>query len=448
MEHHEATIQTVDAGRVPASPVALVNYQFLRRSGAWHLVTTNPPVRSCREACAVRWRLGGRGVPLCDELKSNVGAISRDGQREYIVVHCRGHQQLDQAKIEELLQATWARVDESELARFGMEYGTVTPFGFASRADVRQIFDSTVVKRYFPPYTVTTNLGQLTRGVELEPAELIAALPRTEVAAVVADDDARPPREHTLGILTGNSPNSGRLLWSMIDNRVREENNTFFRGDIAFPRVIIESVPGMGQSMELALREPEVRPVVLESVQRLCRNGATVVGIACNTTQYFGSEVAEVCQSYGAQFVSIADATAEYLAQQGITTFDFFGIAAVADFGGYSAFDRLNTEFDLVSPQEADLAAIEQAAFKIKTSGVGNPQDLRNLVRSASDTPTIVVALTELSEVLAEHHLKGVDKTFIDTLAILSQAMAGIYLRERLVARAPRSASKQDVPSA
>lgn len=435
-------ILTIDSGPQTADAAALANARFLEKHGVWHLVSTNPPVKSCRDAYDKRWRLGGRGIPLCDELKSNVGATTTaDGRREFVAVHCRGHQHLDQQKIERALNGPWDRIEPEELAReFKMGYGTVTPFGFADRPDVRHIFDSTVMERFFPPHTMMTNLGQLTLGVEFEPADLIDALPRSAVASVVRDEDIHLPQAHTLGILTGNSPGSGRLLWEMIDDHIRRANTNIFRGDIAFPPVVIESVPGMGLSMELRLRETEVRPVVLQAVERLCLRGATVIGIACNTTQYFAPEILEVCQRHDAQFVSIADETADHLARLGIERFDFFGISAVADFGGYSAFNRLNDEFDLVRPNEADLEAIARVGFSVKSEGVNNKplQGLRNVIRKASATPTIVVALTELSEVLAQHRFKDIDKTLIDTLAILSSRMADIYLRERVQAGGQR----------
>jgi aspartate/glutamate racemase/prolyl-tRNA editing enzyme YbaK/EbsC (Cys-tRNA(Pro) deacylase) len=408
------------------------NTDFLRASGIWHLVSQNPEVRSCRDAADKRWRLGDRGIPLCDELKSTVGLVEGESGPRDVAIHCRGHQQLDLAKVSRHLGGPFRRLAPEELAnRFDMQYGTVTPFGIARRG-VEQVFDATLLERYFPPYTMMTNLGALTCGVEFEPEELIAAVPASSVADVIDDTDRAVPVTHTLGILTGNSPESGMLLWETINDSIRKRNNRRFRGDVAFPRVIVESVPGMGLSMELSRRASEVRPVVLEAVERLCSNGATVVGIACNTTQYFAPDVEALCTRYGARFVSLAEEATDYLHREGIRRFDFFGISEVSDFGGWSAFQRLADEFDVVRPEERKVQVINEVAFSVKQRGVDARavNRLRDLVNGASETDTVVIALTELSSVLDTQRQRG-EKRFVDTLAILGEAMAELYLKER-----------------
>jgi len=422
-----------DDEQVP--PRVRANLEFLRAAGIWHLVSSNPEVRSCRDAAEHRWRLGDRGIPLCDELKSSVGAVEGEDE-QYVVVHCRGHQYIDDDKLARVLGGSFRRLEEDELIRvFDMAYGVVTPFGFAAHSGVRQLFDGTVLERYFSPFTMMTNLGSLTCGVEIEPAELIAALDNAEVADVVRDGDARLPVQHTMGILTGNAPESGMLLWEYMNEHIRKHGSKYFRGDVAFPRVLVESVPGMGLSMELSARTEEVRPVVVNAVERLCKGGATVVGIACNTTQFFAREVSEVCAAHGARFVSLVDETVAYLGCQGIRTFDFFGISAVTDFGGWSAFTRLNDEFELVRPDEREVETINAVAFSVKQRGVDGRavNRLRDLVNGASQTDTVVIALTELSSVLDLHPKNKGEKRFVDTLQVLAAAMADIHLAERSV---------------
>jgi aspartate/glutamate racemase len=409
------------------------NVAFLREHGVWHIASQNPRVHSCRDAADKRWRLGGRGIPLCDELKSSLGRVDGPDGTRYVAVHCRGHQQLDDDKLAVAVGGRFRRVSEGEiLDQFGLRYGTVTPFALAREPRVAQVFDQTVVEEFFPPYTMMTNLGGVTYGVEFYPREVIGALPRTSLFDVVRDEDAVVPRGPTIGILTGNSPESGMLLWEIINQRVRDENDRRFRGDVAFPHVLIESVPLMGLSMELALRERQVRPVVLGAVERLCHNGASVIGIACNTTQYFAPSIAEACRAHGARFVSLVDETADYLHREGITSFDFFGISAVTDFGGFSAFDRFADEFEVHRPDERTVEMINQVAFDVKQSGVaaGPVNKLRDLVNNASVTGAIVVALTELSEVIVTQRRRGA-KRIVDTLDILGQRMAEIYLSDR-----------------
>ncbi len=331
-----------------------------------------------------------------------------------------------------------------------MEYGVVTPFGLQGDTEVLQLFDRRVLERFFPPFTMMTNLGTLTSAVEFDPAQLVAALQNVRVVDVVRDDSALPPTQHKVGILTGNGPESGMLLWESMNDHIREHGDTRFRGDLAFPHVLIESVPEMGLSMELATRVDQVRPVVLNAVDRLCKGGATIVGIACNTTQFFAPEVADVCARYDARFVSVPDETAAYLHRQGIREFDFFGISATTDFGGWSAFTELNEEFDLVRPDNRELAKITEVAFSVKQRGVDGRavNRLRNLVTEASQTETVVIALTELSAVLHRHPKNRGGKRIVDTLQLLAEAMAEIVLSERAVVDAPGRQNPADAPRA
>ncbi len=416
------------------------NLEFLRDAGIWHLASSNPEVHSCRDAAEHRWRLGDRGIPLCDELKSSIGVVE-GAEPRYVAVHCRGHQYIDDTKLFDAVGGEFRRLGEAELAaEFGMAYGLVTPFGLARHPSVLQLFDRTVLERYFLPFTMMTNLGSLSHGVEFEPGELVAALDNAQVADVVRDEDAAIPREHTVGILTGNAPESGMLLWELMNECIRTRGSRSFRGDVAFPRVLVESVPGMGLSMELAERVDEVRPVVVSAVERLCLGGATIVGIACNTTQFFAPEVSEVCAAHGARFVSLVDETAAHLAREGIRAFDFFGISAVTDFGGWSAFTRLAEEFELVRPDARELETINAVAFSVKQRGVDGRavNRLRDLVNKASETDTVVIALTELSAVLDLHPKNKGDKRFVDTLRVLATAMADLCLAERTVIDVPK----------
>jgi aspartate racemase len=421
------------------------NLELLRDAGVWHLVSSNPEVRSCRDAAEYRWRLGDRGIPLCDELKSSIGAIAGE-ERQYVAVHCRGHQYIDERKLATVLGGEFRRLDEKELERaFDMKYGVVTPFGLAKTPGVRQLFDRTVLERYFPPHTMMTNAGSLTSAVEFEPAQLVTAIPNAEMLDVVRDIDAVLPVQHTIGILTGNGPESGMLLWECMNECIRRNSDRHFRGDVAFPRVLIESVPGMGLSMELPARAEEVRPVVLDAVKRLCEGGATIVGIACNTTQFFAAEVSEMCAKHGARFVSLVDETAEHLMREGIRAFDFFGISAVTDFGGWSAFTRLDDEFELLRPDTQEVERITAVAFGVKQRGVDGRavNHLRDLLNRASRTDTVVIALTELSSILQDHPRSKGDKHFVDTLQVLAEEMARIYLAERSVIDTPRHVSSE-----
>ncbi|WP_049793147.1 aspartate/glutamate racemase family protein [Conexibacter woesei] len=415
------------------------NVAFLSDSGVWHVVSRNRPAFSCADAARKRKRLSHRGqevgIPLCDELKTAVCVVEHEHGQEFVVLHCRGHQLLDDDKLAAVLGAAVRRMEPDELEQsFDLAYGLVTPFAFAERDDVRQVFDRTVIEPFFPPYTMMTNLGHHEYGVEFQPRELVGALPRSSVEDIARGEGQRVPVEHTLGILTGNGPESGRFLWSRIDECIRNHPDVPFRGDIGLPRVVVESVPEMGLSMELEERLSTVRPAVLDGVRRLCERGATVVGIACNTTQYFVDDIREVCEAHGAQFVSIVEATAAALADEGIERVVFLGIGAVSDFDRWSDFRRIAGEFAFDRPPDDLIDEIDDLAFLVKQRGIVsvtiNP--MRDIVRraAASEDTVILVALTELSLLVASQRRSR--RRFVDTLQILAEAMAGIYIQERI----------------
>ena len=446
------------------SPVVEANLSFFREHGLWHIVSENPHVVSCPDAAQRRNRLGHDGIPLFDELKTNMGSFESVAGRRYVAAHCRGNQHLDGEKLSLLLGGRYERLSQEELAAiFGAEKGLVNPFALASRADVQQVFDQTLLKSYFPPGTMMTNLGDFCVAVEFNVSQVIDALNDVLIADIVDEPGRRVPTVHSLGILTGNGPESGMLLWQWINARIRnhpprkfrrntphgprEYTSKLFRGDVSFPTVFVESLPGMGLTMELAKRETEVRPIVLKGVRRLCEQGATVVGIACNTTQYFADDVAHVCEEFGAQFVKTADETANYLRREGIETFDFLGIGAVSDFGKWSGYGKALMGFDIRTPSADILPAIDDLAYLTKMGLVTSAtiNKYRNLINRATHTQVVLLALTELSILFADQK-KGQQskKRFVDTLGILADKMADIYIEEYVNVDQPLYSEEED----
>jgi aspartate/glutamate racemase len=190
----------------------------------------------------------------------------------------------------------------------------------------------------------------------------------------------------------------------------------------------------MGLSMELEERLSLVRPIVLNGVRRLCERGATVVGIACNTTQYFVGAIREVCEEYDAQFVSIVEETAVALKAEDVDDVAFLGIGAVSDLERWSDFGRIADEFELERPAENLIDRIDDLAFLVKQKGV-TPEtvnDMRTIVKRAAprDDAVVLVALTELSLLVASQRKST--RRFIDTLQILAERMGQIYIQERI----------------
>lgn len=412
--------------------------RFLRDHGVWHLMSVNPPVRSCGDAAQHRHRLGSVGIPLCDELKSLLYACDTDaGGRGYVLLHCRGHQHVDLEKVAAAVGSGVTAVLADELAhRFGLEYGMVAPFLLAGDPGVRHVVDDTVLARFFSPYTMMTNAGDLRHAVEFRPRELFEVVPDVIVRDIVVSADKRVPRQ-TLGILTGNSPESGMLLWEKINERIRADSRVRARGDAGFPRLVVDSVPDMGASMELQDRAAEVRRIVLEAVEGLCAAGATVVGVACNTTQYFAEDIDALCRQHGARFVSVAEETAERLRRLSIDEVDLLGIGPVLDLDGWSDFGRALQGVRVRVPPPEQVEEITRLAFSVKRDVVSSStlNHLRDLVKRATRSATVVVALTELSVLLSRQRgRQRSGKHFIDTLDVLADRMADLYLEERIAA--------------
>ncbi|HZM57734.1 MAG TPA: aspartate/glutamate racemase family protein [Acidimicrobiales bacterium] len=225
------------------------------------------------------------------------------------------------------------------------------------------------------------------------------------------------------------------LLWERINHLIRTDPRVQFRGDAGFPRIIVDSVPDMGASMELPEREPDVRPIVLDAVHGLCKAGATAVGIACNTTQYFAREIGAMCSRFGARFVSLAEETAAYLERTQTNSFDLLGIKSVTDLDGWSDFGRALGGFDVHVPDPRQVEAITELAFRVKRELVtpATVNRLRDLINRSTETDTVVLALTELSILWSRQNgPPRSGKRFIDTLDILASSMAEIYLEERI----------------
>ena len=160
-----------------------------------------------------------------------------------------------------------------------------------------------------------------------------------------------------------------------------------------------------------------------------------MICIACNTTQYFGMHIEEVCRIHGAEYISIVDETARFLSEQGIRKCDLMAITSVSDFRKWSDFKRIVGKFEINVASDRQIAAITDLAFAVKREVVSAAtiNKLRDLVNNATKTDVVLIALTELSVLFAAQ--KGRQKSgkrFVDTLDLLADRLARIYLHERL----------------
>jgi len=408
------------------------NVNFLESKNVWHVLSENTQVIGCREAAANRNRLGYKGIPIFDELKSELGFfINNENKKEMVLVHCRGNQKLDRLKVSEILNSEYQR----ETA-FMSKKGLINPFGEQFR-NLRQIFDVSTTKQFYPPYTMMTNAGDFKYALEFEVNSLIDSLDNAVVKDVIRVDNYRNYIRHKVGILTGNGPNSGILLWEKINECVKQELDVklqyAFRGDLSYPEIIVASVPDMGISMELDKRLDSTEKVLVKSTIDLCENGITILCIACNTTQYYKNKIENICNLYNVRFVSIPEVINNYLKRNNIKAFDFIGISHVVDFEGLSAFKELKDGYTISTLSSDAVTKINELAFIVKRSTTKTiPMQainiLKNAIRQETTCNTVVVASTEISTILSEHKKSFPDKTIVDSLQLLAEDIAKIYV--------------------
>jgi aspartate/glutamate racemase len=429
--------------------------EFLRRRSVWFNLSRNREARSCRDAARKRNRLGHEGIPLADELKSYIGLFTNAaGNPQPFLAHCRGDRLLDFAKLAKALNARDLpiRMTEEDLNVFGLEYGLINPFGIDQvlqtpnsyaldgaflTSPILQVFDTELLHRVGIPGSMMTNAGDLTWGVEFFAKELISIIDNKFVESIAVSDPEEKHRpwgtreRKPIGIITGNAPESGILLWNYINEFVRDVPDINCYGDVSMPPVIVHSVPEMGLSMELDRREPEVWDALRSAVVDLGRQGVRLLALADNTTQYFTPQIRALCEEYKTEFISLPESVAAWLESQGKRQVALVGIDSVADLGHWSAYRDPLAAFDVVSLSESAKKQVHELAYQVKSEGVSEASlnRLRDILRREVSCDTVILALTELSLLMQRQRSKGRSgKDLIDPLKIYGETIARKYL--------------------
>lgn len=478
-------------------PDVIACSERLNSCGVWWRAIRNHKgmeAYSCRQAAKIRERLGSGGnggIPLWSELKSRVGIAVDSTNRIKIgfAAHTRANTQFnDELLLNALgLRAENARIqmivddedaalvsptNENEVigedqARISGEkwFGLVNPFNVdrvlaeftgedVRLEDIPQVMDISLELDGGVPNTIMSNLGDRTIAFEIHTGDLISAIeqlsPRSFVAPIaepcpvwlgLAGKHLKdywlqfpPARGSKIGIITGNSPESGMTLWRDMVEALRDVYQ--YLPDVLMPEVHIHSVPEMGLSMELISREEEVGEVVKKGVAGLLNVGCSIVTVACNTTIYYQQQIADLCKGSGARFVSIAEACMPTVRRAlGQRTQEAYvglvGIGPVVDMsGGFSGYKSyLETEGVQVIACPAD-----QLAFAVKSQGTGAEfvTEFRRLMKKLPNESVVILALTEVSMVYRDHianvskNWKS-DKTFIDPLLELGKYLSFLY---------------------
>ena len=394
----------------------------------WYLLSRNPPVTSCRDAASRRTRLGYQGIPLSDELRSYLATHKdEDGDTTYVLLHCRGHQSFDFEKLSNvpgISEQQITKADVSDIENRAIGYGLINPFA-ASKIlsdNLQQVFDEAVLSQPGETYTMMTNAGDSTWAIEFDPRELVAS--ENFLIADVASVHETEADRLSVGILTGNAPESGALLWDLINKKSREKLGEEYKGDISNPRVHVTSAPFMGWTMELSQREKFIEERVLQEVRELEELGAKKIGIACNTTQYFNTKIMDALSKGDADYVSLPDTVERYVDNLDGEKVYVVGIGEVMSNSRWSGFQFLHSKKNVIVPDEDQIEFITRLAYQVKETGVTprTYQMFRSVIRRAP-TEKVLLMLTELSMIMSVYSRKQVvGHQVIDSMELYAEA--------------------------
>lgn len=437
----------------------------------WFRIEASPAAdKGCTDAVDKRERLGHK-IPLWDELKTMVYECRVGGQTKWVAVHLRGDRQIVMAKLVSLLAldtdstAPSCGEKKADLAILDMGCATINPFLLevrhkATKGDSRgvpellhvideDLFCPEKLPSTGPPVTVMTNAGHAEWSIEFEPHILEKCLNNITRGAISVCQSDLPIKKwgareaKTLGIITGSSPESGSLLWDLVNKNIRVELNRTggSRGDFSLPRTYIHSLPEMGFSMELDKREAQVWNVIRKAVVELCELGTDILALACNTTQYYRDLIEECIKEKASSdanvrdrrfaktsFLSMPECLAKVLVANEIKEVGLIGISFVSE-GKYSAYDSVfkayGIEMDTLNASESTL--VFETAMRTKEKGADwSSIPIFKKICQRMAPQHIVIALTELSVMLNAHgkHRRVENKRIIDPLTIYATAIA------------------------
>lgn len=435
--------------------------QVIHRANALGIryeLSRNEEANSCKDAAGKRVHRGKTGIHLWNELKSILCETEFGKQRKFAVIHYRGDCLLDKALLIGNLGSVTAGIKRlAEAEELGLGYGLINPFLLPD--NITHVFDKELLERMGDPGMVMTNAGDRTWAIAFFADELALKLeqisskekirkqfPNISVKDVFIEKIAVPnPNEMPLfpglrnmrriGVLYGNSPDSGTLFLRLINAHIRAligESNENNMGDFSQPEMKSHSVRAQGLSMELDVWHQEVWQVMELHIRELCEAGCRILAIADNTTQYFAKQIQAICDEYGAEFVLIADCVAEYLKNNGISKIALVGIRFVSDLdGGWSAYREPLAGIEVERLSEYTQTRIQKLAHQIKEEGPTEKgiNGLRDVLNQEISSDVVVLALTELSEVFQKQKQSGKSgKLVIDPLKLYAEEVARKFL--------------------
>lgn len=418
----------------------------LKQLAVWCQFSRNEPATSCQDAARKRNRLGHKGIPLWDELKSFLGEYyDSQGLRRVFLAHCRGDRKLDVDKLRHALEFAGEirrvslKTEERLWADHRVGYGTVNPL-IEIEGGV-QIFDDELHHPMDVPGTVMTNAGDFTWAIEFDPAELVNTLPGARWANVIQPEmesedpirwGVREPK--TIGILTGNPIDSGLDLCSSVNAHVRRLLKKNSLGDVSMPKIVILSTPQIGISMEMDHREVPLRKALLQAVDELCAAGARILAHPAHTTHYFAPDISARAAQHNARFLSMAQVTAARLRSMGVKEIALLGTKYVTDLSQpWSVYKNAFEGLTVHIPSPEGWKKIHELGYEVQQNGATSVcfNWMRDLLREEvpSSCRHVVLAMTEFTPVVRRLKARGLQgKTLIDPVDIYGEAIAHEFL--------------------
>ncbi|MBY0429849.1 MAG: hypothetical protein K2Q10_01520 [Rhodospirillales bacterium] len=435
----EASLETqarrlLEPGERDVPPTVVETLSVCRLRGMWALLARNPAVYSCRDAANNRYRLGQVGIPLEDEMKSYLSEFrSPNGKRIFVMLHCRADRIIDFDKIKaaglpigDLRRAVISEIDDEALG-----YGLINPFraeAILPDKALFHVFDTGLFSDSSVIGTMMTNAGDRTWGIEFHPQDLLAAIPehrRWVIDFTVGEYGESAKIFPGIGIITGNAPESGMLLWDKINHIHKRWLGDDFHGDTSYPYINVQSIPHMGLSMELDRRSSDLWKILEKKVDTMIDAGVRILAVACNTTQYYSDLFQERLDAVGGRFISAAPVVGGFIRAQAPRKVLLLGIGYSASLGEWSGYRDLRDIDNLIRPDKKMAECLSRLAYLVKSSGPNGVayQQLRGILRH-SDADVALLLLTELSMIHARYpRWPGNPIRIVDSLDLYAQSI-------------------------
>lgn len=472
------------------NPRTAANMRFFQRHpDIWVNIKPNEDAQSCEDAVTKRGQLGSTGVPLHKELKT-IASIRTlpNGKFQIVIAHCSADEKLDNAALKEALNT------DAKLSRFrtnAIPFGTFSPFLFDKQfieeelkahpfelekkgkwraidldnldeeQPVLHVFDKSILQEHTWDY-MTTNFGHHNLGVQFRPKEIVSALHKDGQAIAChiipyGGEDAdnvhqmrtNRPNEyahHKIGILTGNSSSSGRLLMAKIEEQYAAMLGENFKGDLSMPDITLRSQHRFGLSMEMNANAHDIADMLRDEAQKLIDDGCTIIALACNTMDVFDDMLGAMAARSGVVYLPIHVLVKDHLRVMEATDVTILGAEPVASLGRWSTYADLPATYTVHETPDIDAVGY---AVKNRKSQAEQLEAVRTVFNKMSfadlpeaSKPAVIVALTELSEIFdsnpdVKKQLQASQEglQIIDTMDVYAQSIAEVAVNLPLASR-------------